>query len=238
MIHIYKYSAQGVRKANEDFLLSREINAECSLYLLADGMGGYSYGDLASSLVCQSISEYMGSKINAADIPGSIRESVNQANILINRKRKELHAKLGSTIAGIFKSGTKLYLFWLGDVRIYHFRNNEFLFQSEDHSLVNDMRKKGVVSANDIERYQNIVTNSIMGNELPVEFPIIETEILPGDTLILCSDGLWQNWNVISIFDLSDDELNHSFVGLEFTCDDNYSFLRIQLEPGRRNVEF
>jgi len=172
---VYSFSAKGKRENNEDYILSRLISTDCTVHLLADGMGGYLYGELASKLVCQSIAKYLENNLCNKNNPDCIRESVQHANVLIGQKRKELQSKLGTTLAGILDVGTRLYIFWLGDVRIYHIRNNEILFQSEDHSFINDMRKQGIVSSNELERYTNIVTRSRLGTNISKERTIIRT---------------------------------------------------------------
>jgi serine/threonine protein phosphatase PrpC len=228
-MQVFKYTAKGIREINEDFLLNDFYSPSESLHLLADGMGGYSFGEVASSLTCKTISDYLSKNLLSDNIPACIKQSVDIANSIIHQKRIELCSKLGTTIAGAYITGNKAYLFWLGDVRIYHFRQSKVIFQSEDHSLINDMRKQGTVSPLDIKRYKNIVTRSITGASHQDELPVVETSFIPGDTLILCSDGMWQSWNIASIFNLSEEELNKLFSEKESSNDDNYSMLRLQV---------
>ncbi len=228
-MQVFKYTAKGIREINEDFLISDFYSPSVSLHLSADGMGGYSFGEVASSLTCKAISDYLSKNLLLDDIPACIKQSVNIANSIIYQKKIELGSKLGTTLAGALITGNTAYLFWLGDVRIYHFRQRKVIFQSEDHSLINDMRKQGTVSPLDINRYKNIVTRSITGTSLPDELPVIESNLKPADTLILCSDGLWQNWDITSIFDLSADELNTLLFEKESSNDDNYSLIKIDI---------
>jgi len=153
-MEVNSFSAKGKRENNEDYTLSRQISPDCSLFLVADGMGGYSYGEIASSLACESIAEYLTVNYGKSEIKQVLSDSLNIANKNINEMRQELAVKMGTTIAGALIERSIAYLFWVGDVRIYHFRNSEILFQSEDHSLINEMKKKGTVSAKEIERYQ------------------------------------------------------------------------------------
>ena len=134
---------------------------------------------------------------------------------------------MGTTIAGALIEGSLAYLFWVGDVRIYQFRNNEILFQSEDHSLINEMKKKGHVSAKEIERYGNVVTRSLSGIPMEEVPEIIELSLMPKDVLILCSDGLWQHFNVPSMINLSMEEIQTEISTHENFMEDNYSYLRI-----------
>ena len=229
MMEVNSISAKGKRENNEDFILNRRLSPDCSLFLVADGMGGYSYGEIASSLACESIAEYLITNYRGSEIKQLIFDSLSVANNKINEKRKELSSKMGTTIAGVVIEGTMAYLFWLGDVRIYHFRNDEILFQSEDHSLINEMRKQGDVSAKEIERYGNIVTKSLPFISVEEEQVIIELPLLPGDVLILCTDGFWQKVNVPSVYNLPVEELQIQVNAQAGVMDDNYSFIRINL---------
>jgi len=229
MIEVNSFSAKGKRENNEDFILNRRLSPDCSLFLIADGMGGYSYGEVASSLACESIAEYLSANYGKSKIKQQIPDSLSVANNKINEKRKELSAKMGTTIAGAVIEGTMAYLFWLGDVRIYQFRNNELLFQSEDHSLISEMKKKGNVSAKEIARYSNIVTRSISGVSNEDELIISELSLMLGDVLILCTDGFWQNVNISSICNLSLEEIQDHVNKQELVMEDNYSFMKISI---------
>jgi len=226
-MEINSFSAKGKRENNEDYILSRKLSPDCSLFLVADGMGGYSYGEIASSLVCESIAEYLITNYQKSELKRLISDSLNIANENINAKRQELAVKMGTTIAGALIKGSIAHLFWVGDVRIYQFRNNEILFQSEDHSLISEMKKKGNVSAKEIERYGNIVTRSLSGIPIEEEPEIIELSLMPKDVLFLCTDGFWQKINVLSICGLSLEEFKQQVEMNKDDMDDNYSFIRI-----------
>ena len=227
MSDVYSFSAKGKRENNEDFIFTQQLSPDCSLHLVADGIGGYSYGELASSLACESIAEYIISSIGKANTQQLIAQSVDFANIKIKAKRKQLATKMGTTIAGIFIEGSMAYFFWLGDVRIYLFRNSEVIFQSEDHSFINEMKRKEVISTKEIERYGNIVTQSLSGNSLEKECPIVELPLWPDDVIIICSDGLWRNVHVPSLVGLTKDSMNDQLITFENSMEDNYSVIRI-----------
>ncbi len=226
-MEVNSFSAKGKRETNEDYILKRQISPDCSLFLVADGMGGYSFGEIASSLACESIIEYLITNYQKSEIRLLLSDSLSITNRKINEKRQELSAKMGTTIAGALIEGSKAFIFWVGDVRIYQFRNNEILFQSEDHSLINDMKKKGYVSAKEIARFGNIVTKSLTGIPMEEELEISELSILPEDILILCTDGFWQNVNVSSIINLTIEEIQTRISTQENLMEDNYSYLKI-----------
>jgi len=227
MMKVNTYSAKGKRENNEDYILSHQLSPDCSVFLVADGMGGYSYGEIASSLACNSIAEYFITNYRESEIKQLISDSLSFANNKINEKRKELSAKMGTTIAGALLEGNKVFLFWMGDARIYQFRNKEIIFQSEDHSLINEMKKKGNVPTKEIERYGNVVTQSISGIPIEEEPEIIELSLMPEDVLFLCTDGFWRNVNVPSIINLPVEDIQNQINEQTEAIDDNYSFLKI-----------
>ncbi len=229
MREIFTYTAKGKRESNQDVILLKDLAESISVYLLSDGMGGYKNGEIAATIACQSIVDFLTNKLDIDDVPKSIRLAVESANVKLGQKRKELESKLGTTIAGAIVCGEKAFNFWLGDVRIYHFRNSNILFQSEDHSLLNELRKNGIISPANIIRYRNIVTNSITGDNLNNKIPVIENAIVPSDIIVLCSDGLWQNWCIQSILMKSEVELIDIFSEHAYDCNDNFSIIKIDM---------
>lgn len=229
MMEIYSFSAKGNRENNEDYILSSRLSPECSLFLVADGMGGYLHGEIASSLACETIAEHVTDAIGKTNINRLIINALNLASDRINKKSKSLGTKIGTTIAGALVEKNKGFFFWLGDVRIYHFRNSELLFQSEDHSLINEMKRNRNVAPKEIKRYGTIITKSLPSVLLEEDPVIIETSLFSGDVLIICSDGLWQKANVTIFQNLTKDILHSWIISSEKVFDDNYSLLRIIL---------
>lgn len=224
---VYSFSAKGRRENNEDYILNRQLSPDCSLFLVADGMGGYLYGEIASSIACEVIAEYLVANYGKSDLKQMISHSLIVANKKINEKRQEIAAKMGTTIAGAVIEGSTANLFWRGDVRIYQFRNNEILFQSEDHSLINEMKKQVNVSAKEIERYGHIVTRALTGISMEEDQDIIELSLMSGDLLILCTDGFWQNINVSSVSNLTEKEIQNQLNKYKDIMDDNFSLLKL-----------
>ena len=223
----YSFSAKGRRENNEDYILNRQLSPDCSLFLVADGMGGYLYGEIASSLACEVIAEYLVANYGKSGLKQMLSHSLIVANKKIYEKRQEIAAKMGTTIAGTVIEGSTAYLFWCGDVRIYQFRNNEIIFQSEDHSLINEMKKQVNVSASEIERYGHIVTRALTGITMEEDQDIIELSLMLGDVLIICTDGFWQNINVSSVSNLTEEEIQDQLDTHKEDMDDNFSILKL-----------
>jgi protein phosphatase len=224
---VYSYTGKGNRETNEDYLANIQFDSQTSLHIVADGMGGYLYGEIASQVATDAIVQYISERHSELDISSTIQQALVFANEQIALKRKALHAKLGTTIAGVFIRENVAYAFWVGDVQIQHFRNNELLFVSESHSLINEMKKNGLVSSKDIERYKNIVTKSLSGNTLDDNLPIIQLQLLPNDILCISSDGFYNSIKISELITKQDLEIEAELKKLEDTNEDNFSIIKI-----------
>jgi serine/threonine protein phosphatase PrpC len=225
-INFYSFSGKGMRNENEDFVGHFTFENNRFLYLIADGMGGYGNGEIASKLVVESIVEYisMHSKEDPVEL---FKNAIHFANEQTLIKRNEFSSKLGATIGGIFISNNEILGAWLGDVRIYQVRDKKIIFESEDHSLINQLKKRSVVSTKDIDRYKHIVTQSLSGNSIR-ELPVEEFEFLLHDIFIICSDGLWETVNINEIVELDDTALEE-YLKNNDQFKDNYSLVKLEL---------
>ena len=98
---------------------------------------------------------------------------------------------LGSTIGGCLINDNKATIFWVGDVKIIHVRNNQIKFESEDHSLINHLKRKGNISGNlNLDSIRNVVTKSIKGEVNKFNPDIVEIKPAPSDKILICSDGI------------------------------------------------
>ena len=116
MIESYSYTNTGNRETNEDYVLSKEIGENISLHIVADGMGGYMAGDIASMTIAETMCQSLE---HGADI----KDAATAANYALGKKKIELSvSKIGSTIAGVLLNESKADIFWCGDSRVYIFR--------------------------------------------------------------------------------------------------------------------
>ena len=167
---IFSYTGKGIRETNEDYIKSETLSNSISLHIVADGMGGYEHGEIASQTATEAIFQFFVENNISNNIPAYIQQAVEFANSQILTLRNQYHTKLGTTIAGVLIIDSAAYAFWLGDVQIQHFRDNKQLFISESHTLINEMKKNGHVSVKEIERYKHIVTKSLSGTPLDSPF--------------------------------------------------------------------
>ena len=218
---VFKYSNIGNREQNQDYLVSTKLGQDSSLHLVADGMGGYECGDIASKIVGDSYVYGLSRNMSIVD---ATREASN--NIQIERRNLGV-AKIGSTVAGVLICGMKATIFWAGDSRVYLFRNKEQLFQTEDHSILNELSRKRKLSFEERERYGHIITRSIMGNP-DDKVDICEMTLLEGDELLICSDGLYNDCPIDYLIDtLREDRFDIDKQNDGFT--DNHSLIYISL---------
>lgn len=216
---IFKYSNIGNREQNQDYLVSTKLGQDSSLHLVADGMGGYECGDIASKIVGDS---YVYGLSRNMSIEDATREASN--NIQIERRNLGV-AKIGSTVAGVMICGMKATIFWAGDSRVYLFRNKEQLFQTEDHSILNELSRKRKLSFEERERYGHIITRSIMGNA-DDRVDTCEMTLQEGDELLICSDGLYNDCPIDYLIDtLREDRFDIDKQNDGFT--DNHSLIYI-----------
>lgn len=179
-----------VRKNNEDFFL---IDKDINLFLVADGMGGYQKGEVASQLTCETMGFYLKNLFapEKADFnEENLKNAVLEANLKIREKiteSKDLE-KMGTTLVGILIKPDRLIIANVGDSRAYRFRNNKLEQISIDHSLVQESKAAGLKRELP-SQFKNIVTRAL-GMKDSVLPDIYTIPYLKNDKYILCSDGL------------------------------------------------
>lgn len=221
MKQVIEYSNIGCRAQNQDFVLSKSFGENKSLYIVADGMGGYSDGDIAAKIAAEEIS----TNITTGD---SIKEAVLKANSVLRTTIFERGvSKMGCCLAGICVDHNNGYIFWIGDCRVYIFRRGELLYVTQDHTMIAEMEKHGKVSLAHRERYGHIISRGFMGSPTD-ETDEDKLELYPDDEIIICSDGLYKSMPVDVLLEmihtntLELKDRNEDF-------DDNHSFIYIRI---------
>ncbi|MBQ3425239.1 MAG: Stp1/IreP family PP2C-type Ser/Thr phosphatase [Clostridia bacterium] len=177
------------RPINEDsYYAPREGERYCAV---ADGMGGHNAGEVASSMAIQAFSEYMrGVDFITAD---AICAAVENANYEVFEAaiRDPGMSGMGTTFSALAEQGETVYIAHVGDSRIYLLRDGEILQATTDHTLVEEMVQKGILTPREARFHprRNIITRAL-GTEPTVEIDIIQVETRPGDVFFLCSDGM------------------------------------------------
>ena len=191
-----------VRPHNED---SVAYDASCGLVVLADGMGGYNAGEVASGITVSVITDEIREalkKTSAAVSDGEkgeevgvklLRESIKKANVSIYRaaKSQPQYEGMGTTVvAGLFYNN-HVAVAHVGDSRMYRLRGEAFVAITRDHSLLQEQIDSGIISKEDarLSRNKNLVTHAV-GIDAEVKPEVHVHAVQVGDIYLLCSDGL------------------------------------------------
>lgn len=227
-----------VRTVNEDAVLSRP---EMGLWAVADGMGGHKVGDIASSKIvaaldaikdCQRLSDYL-------DVIEDCLLDVNQlmleyAQIMFDG------STMGSTVVAAVIKGRIGACLWVGDSRLYRFRNNRLVQITRDHSQMEEMITMGLLSREDSENHphRNVITRAVgVEPQLYVDTTLFTTQV--GDTFLLCSDGLYNTLTeeelvqALSLRDVQQSTQQLMSKALEKGARDNVSVIVIKGNPGK-----
>lgn len=176
------------RKENEDALL---LKPSAGLWLIADGMGGHSFGSYASQLVVN--------RIAATDISGTLEQAINKIHIslqdvnthLVEYAQQNDQRICGSTVIGMMIFKQTCVFFWAGDSRLYLVRNQQITQLSKDHSVEQEQIDKGLITKNDPSfSGKNLITRAV-GGDHHLDLEISYHQPQPGDQFFLCSDGVY-----------------------------------------------
>lgn len=225
------YTDKGKRKVNEDFILSKDIDENNSLHIIADGMGGYSKGDVASKMVSENIFKYIKdtSELVTKNV---IEDAIVYANEALREYRSIHKIELGTAIGGAYVSENSAILFWVGDVRLYYYENDSLLFESVDHSLINKLKQtKSLPNNYDVKGIRHIITRSISGNGQDYKPDFYEIDLFGEDGIILISsDGFLESINSNKIEEIASRKvlIDTQLISLCKKSSDNASVLRIK----------
>lgn len=183
------YSHVGmIRQINEDAFLESPENG---LWVVADGMGGHAAGDYVSSLIIDSLRRIpqAGTLDSLAD---DLRLRLGEINATVREEtvRRAL-SLMGSTVVLLAVRNDRAVCLWAGDSRLYRLRNGVLDSISRDHSYVQDLLDSGLLTESQarVHPRANIVTRAI-GVQEQLELSQVRLDVLPGDSFLLCSDGL------------------------------------------------
>lgn len=191
------------RQHNEDAFL---CDPDHRLFVVADGMGGHAAGEVASAHAVQAVQEFIASfdSGNEATWPFGIDKGLTPAqNLLVNAiklanrsvcglaQEKPEYTGMGTTIVGCRLEEGEAVIGHVGDSRVYLLRGGRLHQLTADHSWVNEQVQQGALREDEAKthRWRNIITRAL-GNRFDVEVDWKSIPVGPGDTLLLCTDGL------------------------------------------------
>ncbi len=193
---IYQNSRQGPRNYNQD-RLAYSYSKDALLLVLADGMGGHRNGEVAAHLAVKTLTDaFQRLAVPFLSSPAKfLIDHIQQVHDMIDNvtQRDELIESPRTTIVVAIIQRGFLYCAHVGDSRLYHFRDGHLLFRTEDHSVVQSLYKKGMITKEEMAThpYKNKVYNCL-GGETPPQIDLSDRfELLEGDTILLCTDGVW-----------------------------------------------
>jgi len=221
------------RSNNEDSCLYWEPNADEEfrrkgrLAVVADGMGGYEGGQEASRLAVETVRNIYDSAVEN-DLQKVLIEALGSAHRNIQRYAEE-HPQflgMGTTCTAVSIVGRQLCFAHVGDSRLYLVREAMVSRLTRDHSYVGRLVESGIVRSEDAESHpqRHILTAALgSGREVDPDFPERPIHLQEGDTLVLCTDGLW---SIISEQDLGHAVQDHT------PADSCLALVKMALERG------
>lgn len=190
-----------IRSRNEDSIY---VNAALGLVILADGMGGYNAGEVASGMATNLIGTgleqaFADKAVRTSDPAGTLlarttlETTIGNANAAIfdSSQKESQYAGMGTTLVVVLFYDNCLTVGHVGDSRLYRLRDRELKVITRDHSLLQEQIDSGMISPEEARYSQNrnLVTRAL-GVDSVVDPEIREYDTLPGDIYLLCSDGL------------------------------------------------
>lgn len=190
---VFDYTNQGGRSYNEDSV-GFTCEGDSGLFVVADGLGGHMYGEVASKCVCDTlIGNWSGrGMVNLNDW---LSGCLDFANGSVLELQKEKGAVLKSTAVVLAVDNGRAVWSNVGDSRLYYIHNSEIASYTRDHSVAFKKFRAGEITRDDIrtDEDQSSLLRSIGNEELGKYEKYTDGELLtPGDAFMLCSDGVWE----------------------------------------------
>ncbi|MEX0603817.1 MAG: protein phosphatase 2C domain-containing protein [Marinobacter sp.] len=187
------------RDSNQDSLTWRvSADGQRALGVVADGMGGYEGGEIASRITVEALVETLqelleNSALEADSLRAHIQQGIDLASRRIDdaRKGQEKLSKMGTTVVLAWLQEDTAWIAHLGDSRAYLFRHGELSQQTRDDTVAQNMVDDGSIKPEEVPRvpFRNVLTRAL-GSSTDSAATITSVKLVPGDHLILCSDGL------------------------------------------------
>ncbi len=174
-----------VREKNEDAILTDPSGI---LWAVADGMGGYGNGDVASEIVIECLSTVPDNVLAGPALQSRLEEA--------NRRIREHSLKactgnIGATVVAMMIQNSVAHLAWAGDCRVYLMRSGQLRLLTHDHTVVQDLVDQGLIPASgrEVHPEAHVVTRAVGFGET-IEIDTRAVPLVAGDRILMCSDGL------------------------------------------------
>jgi serine/threonine protein phosphatase PrpC len=231
-----------VRKINEDSIWA---SPDYPIWAVADGMGGYEAGNVASNMIVKTL-EQVKPEPSLHGFVDAVEDSLLDVNTRILEYADIMldGRTLGSTVVTLLIKGRVGVCLWAGDSRLYRIRNGKLSQISRDHSQVEELIQQGFLLQEDAAEHpdSNVITRAIgVSEEVCIDITAFDVQL--GDTFLLCSDGLY---NMVSRDDINEILVNNSIhtavelliqMALDNGATDNVSVVLVKGEQGSDNGE-
>ena len=189
---VYEFSNQGGRSYNEDAIGSI-VKENSGIFVVADGLGGHSFGELASACALDTMLENWKPEEEGRD--AWLEMQSKEANQRILKLQEEKKTVLKSTVVALAIDGTQAVWAHVGDSRLYYLHHGWIHSITEDHSVAYKKYKAGEITREAIawDEDQSCLLRTLGGTErYEAQVCVCEEILEPGDAFLLCSDGAWE----------------------------------------------
>lgn len=187
-IEFKTFTSSGIDKDNEDYILCHKLSGNSLVAILADGMGGLSYGAEAAKIVSESILITILDKIQECLPEDVLHSAFETADSAIHQKCRELKCKMGAAVTVVLVIDDSLYYAWQGNVRLYKVSNGEPLLLTTDHIAT--------------ETEGTFLTRCVNGKGYREKVAVKQAKLEQGDRIYICSDGCYQHIDLNAIQDM------------------------------------
>jgi len=242
-IKSYSYSHVGnVRQDNQDAVRLCDPDDEFTeasghLYGVADGMGGFAHGGIASTLALDTFFETFYAANGVSPLQ-KFRVSIQNANLSVYQTAQRMAAgRMGTTLTAVNVVGKNLIIGHVGDSRAYLIRDDKSTCLTNDHTRVGELVRMKMLSPEKVRTHnQRSVLSKCLGLELFVQPDITKMPVQNDDVIILCTDGVWsviedQEFSMLTRATKNPEKLGQEIVELamERESDDNVSVIVLYL---------
>lgn len=252
------FSEIGRKENQEDstYPLPGNMSESDRLFVLCDGMGGHENGEVASRTVCDAIGYYFENYIQQEDmtVKDYFLSALNYAYDCLDEADTGGERKMGTTMTCVFLHSSGALVAHIGDSRIYQIRPSLYdsksgrigiVYQSEDHSLVNDLLKIDEITPEEAENFprKNIITRAMQPHqERRAKADVFFfDDVKPGDYFFMCSDGILEQITNARLAEIISDpslEDTEKISRIKAVCDggtkDNYTAIMIPVKDVQR----
>ncbi|MBQ9297473.1 MAG: Stp1/IreP family PP2C-type Ser/Thr phosphatase [Clostridia bacterium] len=186
------------RETNQDYYYISKNSDDIKLCVLADGMGGYAGGEVASNLAVSSAKNYIYNNYNNTDftveaIINLLKDATQYANMIVYEKTRQVPelGEMGTTLEIALIVEDKMYISHVGDSRIYKIRNGKINKITNDHSYVENLIQDGTITEEEAKYHpkKNVLTKAL-GCTAFIEPDLLVEKFMENDIILICSDGL------------------------------------------------